>query len=476
VKKRVFIYTLLLLGISGILCLQSYLLYNSFIQSKVLEENRLNNAIDGTIRDLAKQKIIDKYEQFTADSTYMFKDSSKVEINLMDITKDSVFPNQKIKTHQQSVIIKTDIQNSQINHKKLNIDSLTKKLLEEVRKRTNRKEEFSLPYFKSTLFQNLTEQQLDSSVAYCILDENNKKLYSTAGFDSSKSIIKKELYPGDIIADPVHIQIYTASNRSLLSQVLVPGALSLLFLLCCLWGFKWVFASYIKERKLSEVKTNFINSMSHELKTPLATIDLSIQNLMNTNTLEPKRTQLYEIIQTENHRMQKYIEHILQSVQISNQGYQLELESIDPNTWFKHTTERIEQSLIDQVNSIQVLQSLLSKELKIDCIHFENVLRNIIDNAIKYCTQKPEIKLQIRESKGFFSVSIQDNGIGISKADMPYIFDQFYRVTQGNIYSVQGTGIGLYYSKQIIALHQGTIDVKSELGKGSTFTISIPIS
>jgi len=242
--------------------------------------------------------------------------------------------------------------------------------------------------------------------------------------------------------------------------------------------FAYSVSVILKQKKLSEVKTDFINNMTHELKTPISTIGLSSEMLMNTNNLSdiPRIQNYAGIIYKENKRLEQQVERVLNIAKLDNKELNLTIENVDIHELLTDLKENFESTLFEQKNgSIQLNLAAKSAKINCDIVHITNVLYNLVDNAIKYCQTNPEVKISSSLDGKFFILTIEDNGIGISKESQKQIFEKFYRVPTGNLHNVKGFGIGLYYVKTIIEEHNGSIEVQSKLNKGTQFTLKLPI-
>ena len=232
-----------------------------------------------------------------------------------------------------------------------------------------------------------------------------------------------------------------------------------------------------QQRRNQEVKNDFINNMTHEFKTPLATISLACEAMSDESiqTDSDARKAYISIIRDENERLQKMVTNILQLARLKKGQLHLEKEEFNVHTILQSICKNI--SLQVNSNGGEVVTNFKAHNAVIyaDKSHIEAVLVNIIENALKYTPEKPLIEINTSNVKGMFVVSISDNGIGISKKNIKHIFDEFYRVTKGNIHDAKGYGLGLNYVKKIVDLHGGRITVASELKRGSLFTIYLPL-
>lgn len=242
--------------------------------------------------------------------------------------------------------------------------------------------------------------------------------------------------------------------------------------------FAFAVSIIYRQNKLSEIKNDFINNMTHELKTPIATIRISSESLLNfnDNTDPEKRLRYAGIIYKENKRLEQQVERVLNIAKLDKKELKLKLESIDIHEIVEEAKENFEFSQLEEVGGKITLDLQAENHIvSADMVHVTNVVNNLIDNAIKYCEQVPQIEISTKNQKGKCLLTVADNGKGISKEDIKFIFDKFYRVPTGNVHDVKGFGLGLYYVKTIIEELGGSITVKSSIGNGSEFTIALPL-
>lgn len=232
----------------------------------------------------------------------------------------------------------------------------------------------------------------------------------------------------------------------------------------------------MRQKRLSEVKTDFINNMTHELKTPISTIGLSAEMIMRTNFDEPEKLHQYAgIIFKENKRLEHQVERVLNVAKMDKDKLSLKKETFDMHELLDEVKENFEFNQTEKGGIVSLEPNAEQFEINVDPVHLSNVVYNLIDNAVKYCDKTPEIALSTQSDKRWFTLNISDNGIGIKREDQKMIFDKFFRVPTGNRHDVKGFGLGLYYVKLIIEEHGGQILVKSTIGKGTTFTVRLPI-
>ena len=249
---------------------------------------------------------------------------------------------------------------------------------------------------------------------------------------------------------------------------------TIVFLVLIFFGFS--LATIIKQKRLSEVITDFINNMTHELKTPIATISLSSEMIMRLETDDDleKAKKYAGIIFKENKRLETQVERVLNISTLDTENTTLNKKSLDFHELLVEVKDTFDFNQLANGGKILIENNASVFTIQADPIHITNVVYNLLDNAVKYSTTKPVISITTKNERNYLVIEIKDNGIGIRKEDLKMIFDKFYRVSTGNIHDIKGFGLGLFYVKLIINEHNGSIDVKSKLGEGSTFTIKLP--
>jgi two-component system phosphate regulon sensor histidine kinase PhoR len=231
----------------------------------------------------------------------------------------------------------------------------------------------------------------------------------------------------------------------------------------------------IKQRQLSEIQKNFINNLTHEFKTPIASIDLAAKVLSNPKICEqPDRLAEYvRIVGQQNKRLSAHVEKLLQMATIEKTKLQLNLEETELNGFIRESVQEFRNSQNGRIYTVDIRSSIEKAIVKADQLHFSNLIFNILDNAIKYCDTDPEIEIRIEERENYYLISFEDNGIGIPKDYRKKIFNRFYRVPTGNVHDVKGFGLGLDYVRKIVQRHSWQINVSDNSKKGSTFMLKI---
>jgi two-component system phosphate regulon sensor histidine kinase PhoR len=232
----------------------------------------------------------------------------------------------------------------------------------------------------------------------------------------------------------------------------------------------------IKQKRLSEVKTDFINNMTHELKTPISTISLSSESLLkNDFSNDPERLQRYAgIIYKENKRLENQVERVLNMAKLDKNELTLEKEDIHIHEIIEEAADSFRFNQLEKGGQIDLKLEANNDLVEVDIVHITNILFNLIDNGVKYSKDDPSILIRTSQENKGIKIEFQDSGIGIDKENHKHIFEKFFRVPTGNLHDVKGFGLGLYYVKLVIEEHDGTIRVKSKKGEGSTFSIWLP--
>jgi two-component system, OmpR family, phosphate regulon sensor histidine kinase PhoR len=250
------------------------------------------------------------------------------------------------------------------------------------------------------------------------------------------------------------------------------------FTLIIISAFYVTVSTLLRQKKLSEIKNDFINNMTHEFKTPLATISLAVDAMRNEKVVQDREKSAYfsGIIKEENRRMNKQVETILQAALIDRQELQLKKQPLHVNEVIRRVMDNFKLQL-EEIHAQVIWQLEEGYDLAdADEVHFTNLISNLIDNAIKYSREKLVIRIQTHRTGKNISIRMEDNGIGMSKETQRRIFEKFYRAHTGNVHNVKGFGLGLSYVKSVVDAHGGRIKVDSTIGKGTAFVLEIPLS
>lgn len=274
--------------------------------------------------------------------------------------------------------------------------------------------------------------------------------------------------------------IITDFNKQVIKSLFWNLLAAALFTFVILATFFFIIRTMIIQDKLNKTKTDFINNMTHELKTPLATISLAVDALKNPKVVgnAEKTTYFSGIIKDETIRMTKHVEQILQAGLMEKQDISIEKEELHVNAIVAEVTQSFELQLMSKNGAIAFDNQAQNDKILGDPVHFRNLINNLIDNAVKYAKEEepPIIKVKTSNTSKNLFIEVSDNGIGMSKDTVRHVFEKFYRAHTGNVHNVKGFGLGMSYVKGIVSLLKGKIKVESTLGKGSKFMIEIPLA
>ena len=259
-----------------------------------------------------------------------------------------------------------------------------------------------------------------------------------------------------------------------LARVIIPSLLFMLVLIACM---AWLFRMLKQQKKLDRVKNDFINNLTHELKTPVFSISLLLK-LVRKGIADGNKKKIEEylqLIEKENKQLKGHIDMVLELASLESGKFNLELRPAKIHALLQEVLSQFQPKLEDKKGGLRIASESIVTDLHIDQSHFQNMLNNLLENALKYNDKIPIIEINTRVEEQRYFIEVKDNGIGISTDDQKQIFDKFYRVSTGDLHRVKGFGLGLNYVKQVVEAHKGQITVKSKIGEGSTFTIELPI-
>ena len=316
---------------------------------------------------------------------------------------------------------------------------------------------------------------------YAVIDvRNDSVIYSSAKIDSqsiASSNMRTQLFPNDIIAKPFVLMIdFPGKLRYVLANVWPILILAALFTLIILLGFTYTIRVIFQQKKLATIKNDFINNMTHEFKTPIATIGLAAESIKNPKVYNDlTKLEFYaNIIKQENTRMNDQVTNVLRMAQLDKGELKLQFTEQNLHEIINHVLQNNRLIIADKNGFVHTDLTAKSHLISADLTHLSNSINNLIDNAIKYSNDILDITVKTWNGNEGVYISVADKGIGMSTESYKKIFESFYRATTGNLHDVKGFGLGLSYAKTIIEQHHGTINVKSEKDKGSTFTIYLP--
>ena len=334
----------------------------------------------------------------------------------------------------------------------------------------------------SVVSKELKIRGIETKFGYGILDSKNR--ITELANNIYKDEKGEENYSYPLFTDNKDQTLYSLSlvfprKGYSLAKNNLPMLLGTFMSLLTILGIYIISINYMmKQKKIAEIKTDFINNMSHEFKTPLATISVATDSLANDKiATNPEKVKYYSgLIKQENLRMKKQVETVLNMSKLERNEVQLFLKETNLRNLIKEISESF-GLIVSQRNGTLTQEFTADRYIvKVDEFHISNALINLLDNANKYSPNEPEIKVKTRNEGSWYIIEISDKGMGMENDNKKKIFEKFFREETGNVHNVKGQGLGLTYVKKIIELHKGQISVESQKGKGSTFIVRLPMS
>ena len=378
------------------------------------------------------------------------------------------FPVKFGNAYEQNLLVKSKYLNEMM------LKMFTSNLFDDITTRLN------LKLLDTLIMSRLRSNMVDTNFLFNVVDKCGKTVKFSGESFSYDSNLKEtkfnyKLFPRDFVSSGYQLLIEFPQKKNYLAKQIWPSLLaSLLLIIIVLFAFYFAVSTIFKQKKVSEIKNDFISNMTHELKTPISTISLACEAIEDPDVSSNSESMhsFIGMISAENKRLGKLVEKVLQTSLLEKGNLKIQKQTHPIHDIVKEAIKafriqfqrqggRIEEGCLDEVF------------MAVDKVHFSNVIINLLDNALKYSTDEPVAKIDLIKTTNGFQLSISDNGIGLKKEDQKRIFDKLYRVSTGDVHNVKGFGLGLDYVKSIINLHGGQVSVKSELGKGSIFKIEL---
>src|SRR5690625_54351 len=424
---------------------ETYILTNSILQ----EDYKVKSDIPGSETDtidfkkLVNTKVTlirkqDMQSEMRLSAHERFERVSRLEENEKILLMDTI----KEKTEKIPIYKRVDAEELRI-------------LIDEQLKMRGIKSDFDFGIFSSGLA---------TKVMTAHFDRNDESAYGISILPSEKTNYKLFINFPD-------------KEKEIFASIFWLSTMSFIFTFIIILTFVRAIYQLIKQRRIDQIKTDFINNMTHEFKTPIATINLALDSVSNPKVLEDpqKVNKLLKMIRDENHRMHAQVENVLRISKLERNELDLKKERLSLHELVNDAISHIQLIVEDRQGYINTHLNAEKDSILANNSHFINVLVNILDNAVKYSEDFPKIDISTESAGNYIVLKVSDQGSGMSKYVQKRIFDQFYREPTGNIHNVKGHGLGLSYVKKIVEDHQGEITVESEKGKGSTFIIKLPI-
>ena len=383
-------------------------------------------------------------------------------------------------TSKGKVVVRTAItpQGIRISRKVYQLDSIFQQIvMEGFTGEEPLGQRISISEVDTLLKTELVKNGISLPFVFGLYDEGWVDELSSDGFNEKRVQFKLPIFESDIIRKPRYIGVYFESKAAyLLSSIWSVLLIGTLFTVAMVITFGATLRIAFNQKRLSEMKTDFINNMTHEFKTPIATISLALDAMSNPLALkDPERLLKYsQMIRQENHRMNKQVEEVLRLAMLDKNELELTFITKDLHQILQEVIQRFSLSIESKGGKLEVDFQATESLIKVDPSQMEAVFQNLVDNAIKYSPNNLEIFIRTTNRNDQIFVEVEDRGMGMKPEVQRQIFEKFYRSETGNVHNIKGHGLGLAFVKSMIELHQGNIQVKSIFGQGSLFTLNLP--
>jgi two-component system phosphate regulon sensor histidine kinase PhoR len=338
-------------------------------------------------------------------------------------------------------------------------------------------------FLDSVIHMELSKEDLPKEYKFAVVNEYGTKINFSVkpkSYDGNISIDKSSktnLFPSNSLDENLYLHIYfPKKNAYIIKEMKASLVVTILLVVMIIIALVFMFRTILEQKKLSEMKTDFISNMTHEFKTPISTIALACEALGDKDMIQSnsqgETAPFVKMIQQENKRLELLVESILQSAVIDKGEIKANIEKIELKELIENLISNAQFRIQGSNGSINFVTEGNEFYLNADRMHITNLIANLIDNAIKYSKEIPEINISLVKNTKTFVLSVSDKGIGIKKEYLPKIFDKLYRIPTGNIHNVKGFGLGLNYVKSICEEYGWNIEVKSQFGEGSTFNVT----
>lgn len=399
------------------------------------------------------------------------------ELSLRMITADSI----NLELEHSTDPLNEDVQSlrERVNTKKAFLGDIVKSLIE-VDVNLPIDERIDPLIVDSLLKMALKRHGLSLHYEMGVFDQSGEMVFGPEEHENRlrESTSSARLFPNDVIQIPYFLKIYFPNESGyILNSLWALLAVSLVLVVALIWTSYNSIRTIFLQKQNSEIKNDFINNMTHELKTPISTISLACEALSDPELakIETIKNRYLNIINTENKRLGLLVEEVLQSAVLDKGDFKLKKEEGDLHELLKEVIDKYQIQLKERGGKVELNLDAPNARFEFDKNHLTNVIYNLLDNAVKYSKNEPRITISTKLNAGNILLSVKDQGIGISADNLKKIFDRLYRVPTGNVHNVKGFGLGLSYVKIITERLGGKVSVESQLEKGSTFYIELPL-
>ena len=468
-KRNLYIIvTLMSLSLLGLIAFQWYWVSNYFEANKRELDWEINRVLART-SDRYLNESLDGFDYFSliSDSLLNLPKSSTNSFNLFH------------KSHHHTIDSIFHTAGNTLNYMGTDYMQKVNGLLSNLLTKFNQPRVINFDRLLAILDEELLSIGIDNEYNLAISNLNNKVIYYKDPASLQATILFGYKSPVILssISNPYFTHLYIYHKGKLLLQktwiILLSSFLLIIIILAC---FAYALHIILDQKKVSEVKTDFINNMTHELKTPISTVSLALEALVNFDVRnnEERSLRYLDISRRELKRLSSMVEKVLNIAQYEKGEITLNKDHHHLNELIENVSDTISMQIHKKNGTLNCFLNAHPDVAFVDKVHINSLLYNLIDNSNKYFIDKPEITITTANTENGISIEVSDKGIGISKEEITRVFDKFYRVPTGNVHNVKGYGLGLSYVKDIVDMHGGKLTVISEINKGTTFTINLP--
>lgn len=471
-KVIYFIITLMSVALISLMIIQVYWIKNTIMVKQAIFNRDVDAVITKTIYSLER---IDRVMTFTKQKEML--------------SRNKLLLNNRPDTINQSLISNLLNFSPFLNISNINTSGFSsQRIIENLFSQSKRLSNFVenrivIRDLDSLLKREFRNSGINTKYEFAVYSPNRNRLViqKTGKYPEEvlRSPFRYVLFPGDIFSQHDLLMVYFPNEQQfLITRLWVLLVMSFFLISAIIFSFTYVVSTVFKQKKVSEMRNDFINNMTHEFKTPISTISLACEALSDPDINQtPDLYDSYiKVISEENGRLSAMAEKILQSARLQKGDILLKIERVNIHDALNDAISKINLQIEKKGGIIHTDLDATQAVIQADRVHITNIIFNLLDNANKYTPWTPNIHITTKTMGQGILISIKDNGIGINKSNQKKVFDKLYRVPTGNIHNVKGFGLGLSYVKTIVDKHQGKITLESEIKKGSIFSIYLPFN
>lgn len=521
-SKKLFIILVLLMSLSlvGIIFVQAYYINNSIKNEEDQFTFNVKKALSYASRAIEEKEVFGYYNRYQTliddkkqadtvaisklfivsqindtNETFIYRsgileENHKLSSSLFDIGLDSlnikrIIGSSETKVFSNQATIDNDLtsnnpvlslmKNGRLSvAERINFDEAFKALGSRIPIHKRVKED----QLRKLLSEKLKDDNIDLDYEFAIYSNDLATKIQSDNFEMVKGTFSIPIFSNELNKNNYQLLVnFPKRNKFIQSSIIRMTLLSIIFTSIIIIAYSSALLQLFRQRKISEIKSDFINNMTHEFKTPIATINLALDAIKNPKVIDDKErvARYLQMIRDENKRMHAQVENVLRISKLEKNELNISKDRVDLHELIEDAITHIELIVEDRKGYIHTHLDAEQASVLANETHFTNVIVNILDNAVKYSPETPKIDIYTENAGTNIILKIKDKGSGMSKAAQKHVFEKFYREHTGNIHNVKGHGLGLAYVKRMVEDHQGHISVESEKDKGSTFIIKLPL-